>query len=163
MLSVQLRKNISEVDYLSLCRSLSIYVQRWVACCTFHDLHPEERSAYLCFSFEAIFSAVSATRPRADVAYCIHALARRLSKTHNWAVWTFSHQTNIQDFIHSQEAFFVCLFSCIYSWNNLHLDCHSWATIVSGRKLKKEEEEDTLETRLNVHGFLVCKGRTHVT
>lgn len=34
----------------------------------------------------AIFSAISATRPRADVAYCIHALARRLSKTHNWAV-----------------------------------------------------------------------------
>lgn len=30
--------------------------------------------------------AISATRPRADVAYCIHALARRLSKTHNWAV-----------------------------------------------------------------------------
>ena len=35
---------------------------------------------------KAIFSTVSATRPRADVAYCIHALARRLSKTHNWAV-----------------------------------------------------------------------------
>ncbi|XP_059635156.1 putative clathrin assembly protein At5g35200 [Cornus florida] len=35
---------------------------------------------------KAIFAAVSATRPRADVAYCIHALARRLSKTHNWAV-----------------------------------------------------------------------------
>ncbi|KAJ8617723.1 hypothetical protein MRB53_013909 [Persea americana] len=34
----------------------------------------------------AIFSAISATRPRADVAYCIHALARRLAKTHNWAV-----------------------------------------------------------------------------
>ncbi|GFS35685.1 ENTH/ANTH/VHS superfamily protein [Actinidia rufa] len=34
----------------------------------------------------AIFVAISATRPRADVAYCIHALARRLSKTHNWAV-----------------------------------------------------------------------------
>ncbi|XP_044464774.1 putative clathrin assembly protein At5g35200 [Mangifera indica] len=34
----------------------------------------------------AIFTAISATRPRADVAYCIHALARRLSKTHNWAV-----------------------------------------------------------------------------
>ncbi|KAG6739971.1 hypothetical protein POTOM_057597 [Populus tomentosa] len=34
----------------------------------------------------AIFAAVSATRPRADVAYCIHALARRLSRTHNWAV-----------------------------------------------------------------------------
>ncbi|KAJ4950550.1 hypothetical protein NE237_027382 [Protea cynaroides] len=34
----------------------------------------------------AVFAAVSATRPRADVAYCIHALARRLSKTHTWAV-----------------------------------------------------------------------------
>lgn len=34
----------------------------------------------------AIFAAVSATRPRADVAYCIHALARRLARTHNWAV-----------------------------------------------------------------------------
>ncbi|KAK4756994.1 hypothetical protein SAY87_007121 [Trapa incisa] len=34
----------------------------------------------------AIFAAISATRPRADVAYCIHALARRLSKTRNWAV-----------------------------------------------------------------------------
>ncbi|XP_019150627.1 PREDICTED: putative clathrin assembly protein At5g35200 isoform X2 [Ipomoea nil] len=34
----------------------------------------------------AIFADISATRPRADVAYCIHALARRLSKTHNWAV-----------------------------------------------------------------------------
>lgn len=35
---------------------------------------------------KAIFAAISATRPRADVAYCIHALARRLSKTRNWAV-----------------------------------------------------------------------------
>ncbi|KAK1275553.1 putative clathrin assembly protein [Acorus gramineus] len=33
-----------------------------------------------------IFYAISAARPRADVAYCIHALARRLAKTHNWAV-----------------------------------------------------------------------------
>ncbi|KAI4379079.1 hypothetical protein MLD38_005418 [Melastoma candidum] len=30
--------------------------------------------------------ATSAVRPRADVAYCIHALASRLSKTHNWTV-----------------------------------------------------------------------------
>ncbi|KAH7848961.1 hypothetical protein Vadar_010887 [Vaccinium darrowii] len=35
---------------------------------------------------KAIFAAISATRPRADVAYCIHALARRLSKAHNWAI-----------------------------------------------------------------------------
>ncbi|XP_047337546.1 putative clathrin assembly protein At5g35200 [Impatiens glandulifera] len=37
-------------------------------------------------NIRAIFAAVSASRPRADVAYCIHGLARRLSKTHNWAV-----------------------------------------------------------------------------
>ncbi|GAA0138312.1 vesicle coat protein [Lithospermum erythrorhizon] len=33
-----------------------------------------------------IFNAVCAGRARADVAYCIHGLARRLTKTHNWAV-----------------------------------------------------------------------------
>ncbi|KAF7089129.1 hypothetical protein CFC21_092164 [Triticum aestivum] len=33
-----------------------------------------------------IFLATSMTRPRADVAYCIYALSRRLSKTKNWTV-----------------------------------------------------------------------------
>ncbi|XP_059637520.1 putative clathrin assembly protein At5g57200 isoform X2 [Cornus florida] len=33
-----------------------------------------------------IFFATSIVRPRADVAYCIHALARRLAKTRNWIV-----------------------------------------------------------------------------
>ncbi|CAI9779136.1 unnamed protein product [Fraxinus pennsylvanica] len=33
-----------------------------------------------------ILASTSAIRPRADVAYCIHALARRLAKTHNWTV-----------------------------------------------------------------------------
>ncbi|BBN03291.1 hypothetical protein MPTK1_2g22330 [Marchantia polymorpha subsp. ruderalis] len=33
-----------------------------------------------------IFAATSVARPRADVAYCIHALARRIAKTHNWTV-----------------------------------------------------------------------------
>ncbi|KAK3036985.1 hypothetical protein RJ639_030950 [Escallonia herrerae] len=33
-----------------------------------------------------IFDAISASRPREDVVYCIQALARRLAKTHNWAV-----------------------------------------------------------------------------
>ncbi|CAA7408371.1 unnamed protein product [Spirodela intermedia] len=33
-----------------------------------------------------ILAATSISRPRADVAYCIHALARRLAKTRNWAV-----------------------------------------------------------------------------
>ncbi|EYU33130.1 hypothetical protein MIMGU_mgv1a0037701mg, partial [Erythranthe guttata] len=31
-----------------------------------------------------IMVATSAMRPRVDVAYCVHALARRLAKTHNW-------------------------------------------------------------------------------
>ncbi|XP_047327157.1 putative clathrin assembly protein At5g35200 [Impatiens glandulifera] len=34
----------------------------------------------------AIIASISSTRPRADVAYCINGLARRLSKTRNWAV-----------------------------------------------------------------------------
>ncbi|KAL9148778.1 hypothetical protein ABFS82_12G065600 [Erythranthe guttata] len=33
-----------------------------------------------------IMVATSAMRPRVDVAYCVHALARRLAKTHNWTV-----------------------------------------------------------------------------
>ncbi|MCO5557125.1 hypothetical protein L7F22_010681 [Adiantum nelumboides] len=33
-----------------------------------------------------VFAATSASRPRADVAYCLQALARRLTKTHNWTV-----------------------------------------------------------------------------
>ncbi|KAM7274314.1 hypothetical protein ACFE04_028978 [Oxalis oulophora] len=33
----------------------------------------------------AVFAFISATRPRADVAYCILALTKQLSKTHNWA------------------------------------------------------------------------------
>ncbi|XP_068642659.1 putative clathrin assembly protein At5g57200 [Aristolochia californica] len=33
-----------------------------------------------------IFAATSVARPRADVAYCIHALSRRLAKTRNWVV-----------------------------------------------------------------------------
>nr|GME14081.1 putative clathrin assembly protein At5g35200 [Ipomoea batatas] len=35
---------------------------------------------------KAVIAAILATRHRDDVAYCIHALERRLSKTHNWAV-----------------------------------------------------------------------------
>jgi len=36
--------------------------------------------------FAEIFYATSAHQPRADVAYCIHTLARRLAKTRNWIV-----------------------------------------------------------------------------
>ncbi|MBA0744657.1 hypothetical protein Gogos_007271, partial [Gossypium gossypioides] len=33
-----------------------------------------------------ILAATAVARPRADIAYCIHALAKRLSKTRNWIV-----------------------------------------------------------------------------
>ncbi|KAF3540789.1 hypothetical protein F2Q69_00019450 [Brassica cretica] len=33
-----------------------------------------------------IFSATSVIQPRADIAYCIHALSKRLSKTRTWVV-----------------------------------------------------------------------------
>lgn len=43
---------------------------------------------FVCFLvvLAEIFATTSAIRPRADVAYCIHALARRLAKTRNWTV-----------------------------------------------------------------------------
>ena len=41
------------------------------------------------FFVSEIFSATSVVRPRSDVAYCIHALARRLAKTKNWIVISF--------------------------------------------------------------------------
>ncbi|CAD6335536.1 unnamed protein product [Miscanthus lutarioriparius] len=34
----------------------------------------------------AIFAATSSSRPLTDVSYCVHALAKRLSKTRNWVV-----------------------------------------------------------------------------
>nr|CAD1827635.1 unnamed protein product [Ananas comosus var. bracteatus] len=33
-----------------------------------------------------LFAATSASCPRTDVSYCVHTLARRLAKTHNWVV-----------------------------------------------------------------------------
>lgn len=41
---------------------------------------------FFLFLGAEILVATSAIRPRADVAYCIHALSRRLAKTHNWTV-----------------------------------------------------------------------------
>lgn len=36
--------------------------------------------------FAAFFNAISCNRPRADVGYCLHTLAKRLAKTHTWQV-----------------------------------------------------------------------------
>lgn len=40
----------------------------------------------VCGVVAAIFLATSSSRPRADVTYCIHVLARRIAKTHTWTV-----------------------------------------------------------------------------
>jgi len=45
----------------------------------------DEVEIFFGFVVEILF-ATSAVRPRADVAYCIHALSRRLTKTRNWTV-----------------------------------------------------------------------------
>jgi len=104
---------------------------------------------FLC-SLAAIFAAISATRPRADVAYCIHALARRLSKTHNWAVcapclkscakydwFLYGHEIlsvySLKDlecvmkllWIHYVLLLFFCCQGC---WNGT---LHSWVIYVS--------------------------------
>lgn len=75
---------------------------------------------FVIFSTE-IFSATSAVRPRADVAYCIHALAKRLSRTHNWVVshlnthtlslitWTLSLWTALNYFLNTQVAIKVLI------------------------------------------------------
>jgi hypothetical protein len=41
---------------------------------------------FFFFFIVEIFSATSVVRPRADVAYCIQTLSKRLSKTRNWIV-----------------------------------------------------------------------------
>ncbi|XP_015060075.1 putative clathrin assembly protein At5g35200 [Solanum pennellii] len=35
---------------------------------------------------QTFFNAISCNRPRADVGYCLHTLAKRLAKTHTWQV-----------------------------------------------------------------------------
>ncbi|KAF3329628.1 putative clathrin assembly protein [Carex littledalei] len=44
------------------------------------ELLPKEKHV------RTIFQAISASRPRADVAYCIHNLVKRLARTSSWAV-----------------------------------------------------------------------------
>ncbi|KAL6539651.1 hypothetical protein OROHE_011422 [Orobanche hederae] len=44
------------------------------------ELLPKEKHVRI------ILGAVSGSRPRADVSFCIHALTRRLAKTHTWVV-----------------------------------------------------------------------------
>lgn len=57
-------------------------------CCHYKKNECTWDNAFSILMFLAeILVATSAVRPRADVAYCIHALSRRLAKTRNWTVW----------------------------------------------------------------------------
>jgi len=78
-----LRKALKDTTTVSLAKVNCGYKELDIAIvrATTHVERPAKEK-----HIRAIFSAISATRPRADVAYCINALARRLSKTHNWAV-----------------------------------------------------------------------------
>ncbi|KAK2451029.1 putative clathrin assembly protein [Trifolium repens] len=46
----------------------------------FHHALPKEKH------IRYIFSSLSPSKPRSEVSYCIHSLARRLNQTNNWAV-----------------------------------------------------------------------------
>nr|KAJ0225507.1 hypothetical protein LSAT_V11C100030660 [Lactuca sativa] len=58
---------------------------------------PEERH------IRKVLAATSAIRPRADVQYCLHALARRLAKTRNWTrKWRCFYKWNVGVLIYNQ-------------------------------------------------------------
>lgn len=62
---------------------------------------PEITKIWLFLNISGIIVATSITCPRADVAYCIHALSKRLSKTRNWIVSFLSWFTWLVLFIES--------------------------------------------------------------
>ncbi|KAJ9554232.1 hypothetical protein OSB04_018277 [Centaurea solstitialis] len=57
-----------------------------------------------------ILAYTSAIRPRADVQYCLHALARRLAKTRNWTIMAviFSLKFRVKSCSLSASVFFKC-------------------------------------------------------
>lgn len=76
----------------------------------------------IVFVSSAILHAVSASRPRAEVAYCIHGLAKRLSKAHSWKVygpsehlvavfllilWGLVHQASVSSIL---DLLYYCIF-----------------------------------------------------
>lgn len=67
-----------------------------------------------------IFLATSAVQPRADVAYCIHALSRRISKTKNWIV-TSSFILYLNDFLLIYYDFYMMSLSVFLSFHVYYL------------------------------------------
>lgn len=75
MLSAHPKRDTSEVSDFIFC----FPNQRFVS-------FPWHNVEHVGFIFPEILAYTSAVRPRADVQYCLHALARRLAKTRNWTV-----------------------------------------------------------------------------
>ncbi|CAD6270092.1 unnamed protein product [Miscanthus lutarioriparius] len=72
------------ISGLSICLlNLISGTSRIVECCGFLSLSLLS-DGFVGASVAEIVAATSIARPRADVTYCIHALARRLAKTRNW-------------------------------------------------------------------------------
>ena len=89
-----------------------------VSCFLHLDFPWTPRYEYACvFSFSAIFVAVSASRPRADVVYCINALSRRLTKTHNWTVCSWvtllSWSITASSFLWALACIYLIFNTCI--------------------------------------------------
>ncbi|PRQ37669.1 putative ANTH domain-containing protein [Rosa chinensis] len=73
-----------------------------------------------------ILRAIPASRPRAEVAYCIHALARRLSKAHSWKVALKTVMVIHRALREVDDTFCDALIK--YSWSRGHIlnISHSW-------------------------------------
>ncbi|KAL6189170.1 hypothetical protein ACLB2K_040560 [Fragaria x ananassa] len=74
----------------------------------------------------SILHAIPASRPRAEVAYCIHALAKRLSKAHSWKVALKTVIVIHRALREVDDTFFDALIK--YSWSKGHIlnISHSW-------------------------------------
>ncbi|XP_044471931.1 putative clathrin assembly protein At5g57200 [Mangifera indica] len=74
-------KDSTKVGLVSCLNSENKDVDVAIVKATTHDeALPKEKH------IKTILDAVSASRPRADVAYCIQGLSKRLTKTHSWMV-----------------------------------------------------------------------------
>lgn len=74
-----------------------------------------------------IVAATSIARPRADVAYCIHALSRRLAKTRNWIVSA------------TLSSMFIISFDVVLGWwvNCMHCGCSNGTILSCITRLQK--------------------------
>ncbi|PHU22717.1 putative clathrin assembly protein [Capsicum chinense] len=111
-----------------------------------------------------ILVATSITSPRADVAYCIHALSRRLSKTRNWIVVIKTliviHRvlregdpSSKEELLHYSQRGQIFQLSNFKDSNHLAWDCSAWVRTYAlfleeklecFRTLKNDIESDRL-------------------